>query len=81
MMKPGIMMKMRYSSTCELFLPSPYISHIYICRVFYLDNPDNARAHNMTVWTGHEKAIAIRYTQSPRLLTPGLTLFCIVKFR
>ena len=81
MMRLKIMTRMRYSNTCELIRPSPQISHIYVYRVFYLDSPDNARANNMKVWTGHEKSIAIRYAQPCRLLNLGLNLFNVLKFR
>ena len=50
-------------------------------RLFYLDSPDSARANNMKVWSGHEKAIAIRYALSRRLIMLGLNLFHFVKFR
>ena len=64
-----------------LFQPSTQISYTNMHRVFYLDSPDSARANNMKVWTGHEKAIAIRYALSRRLLISGLNLFHVVKFR
>jgi len=75
-----IMTRMRYSSTCKLFPPSTQIAHTHVYRVFYLDSPNNARANNMKVWTGHEKAITIRYALYCRPLILSLTLFNVVKF-